>query len=50
MLKTVYFLEKTKKSTPGLRLEPLLASGGWGIRPQTPRCYSLYYNFAKVHF
>jgi len=38
MLKNAYFLEncKNRLSVGGSVPEPLFASGGWGIRPQTP--------------
>jgi len=55
MLKNAYFLEKTVKvylSVEGSAPEPPFASGGWGLRPQTPRVVTLayYYNFVKFHF
>jgi len=44
---------KNRLSVGGSAPELPLASGGWGLRPQTPRCYSCllqYYNFCQVYF
>jgi len=46
MLKYAYFLGKNCKnrlSVEGSAPEPPFASEGWGLSPQTPRCYSPYY-------
>jgi len=54
MLKNAYFLEKTVKnrlSVEGSAPKPPFASGGSGLRPQTPRCYHrLLLQLCQVHF